>query len=103
MLAAASGEMAESTIDIKAVKCGYPTVALYGLSAFTPADEQELVCIEPPQEYKDIMGPEVVWQAMKVSYGSRNAARGWHEHFAGILASNDCEGEFKQSGKMPSL
>ncbi len=51
--------MSEVIIDFKAVRNGYPKQSFDGASAFTQADEQELVFLEPPQEYKDIVGPNV--------------------------------------------
>ena len=74
-----------------------------GVLAFTYADEQEFVFLEPPQEYKDSVGPNVVWQSMKMSDGRGSAARGWQRHVGNVLTSEECESKFKQSTHMPSM
>ena len=107
MFAAASDEEAMAIIDLIAVKKNYAQVFFDAISAFSQADEEELIFIVPPTEYQEKIfnetGEEIVWQSLNMMYGRRNAAKSWQEHFANILTDDKkVNGEFKQNPKSPS-
>ena len=57
-------------------------------SAFTHADEDELVFLEPPPEETEEHG-DCLWQSVKVIYGRRKGARSWQDHFRSVVISEE--------------
>ena len=72
------------------------------MAAFSQADEDELVFLQPPEEYLARIGKKVLWQCLKVREGRRSGAKSWQEHFAACIQANECPGQFKQNPKTPS-
>jgi hypothetical protein len=86
VFAAASDFATSRLVDYKAVRCGYPTFVFDVTSAYTHADEDEQVFLEPPEEEKAIHG-DCLWESVKVIYGRRKGARSWQDHFVSVVQS----------------
>ena len=56
VFAAASDVDNASMLDLFAVKKGYPTTCFDAVAAFSQAEEQELIFLEPPAEYLERIG-----------------------------------------------
>ena len=102
MFAAASDVDNTALIDMIAVKEGLSIMTFDDVAAFSQAPETELVFLWPPPEHMEKVGP-CLWQCLKVREGRRKGARSWQDHFVEKLLSNDCPGNFKQSGKSPTI
>jgi hypothetical protein len=86
VFAAASDFATSRLVDYKAVRCSYPTFVFDVTSAYTHADEDEQVFLEPPEEEKAIHG-DCLWESVKVIYGRRKGARSWQDHFVSVVQS----------------
>eukprot|EP00969_Alexandrium_andersonii_P221428 9779888-Alexandrium_andersonii.AAC.1 len=70
------------------MKCGYNVMTFDFTSAYPHADELEEVYILAPPEWYDLYPetpPGSYLQLLKQLYGRRTAARGWQDHFIGVL------------------
>ena len=103
VFAAASDVDDASMLDLFAVKKGYSTTCFDAAAAFSQAEEQELIFLEPPAEYLERIGRRVLWQCLRVREGRRNGARCWQEHFCSVLTSSECPGRFAQNPKAPPM
>ncbi len=88
-------------LDLFAVKKGYPTTCFDAVAAFSQAEEQEFILLEPPAEYLERIGRRVFWQCPKVREGRHNGARCWQEHCYCLLTSSERPGKFAQNPKAP--
>ena len=103
VFAAASDVNNSAIIDLLAVKKGYPILVFDAVAAFSQAEEQELVFLQPPVEYQVTCKKPVLWQCLKVREGRRNGARSWQDHFHECLTDEACPGRFKRNMKTASL
>ena len=92
VFANASDHSTSRRVDLRAVRCGYPTWVFDVVSAFTHAPEEELIFLEPPQEHTDVFG-DALWQPLRTIYGPRPAARRWQAHFCKVVTSSECKDE----------
>ena len=90
VFAAASDSSTSRLIEFKASKNGYCSYLFDVTSAFTHADEDELIFLEPPEEEKEVYG-DCLWQALKVIYGRRKGARSWQDLFREIVLSEEAK------------
>ena len=79
------------------MKKGYPITVFDAVAAFSQAEEQELVLLEPPVECQMMHKKPVLWQCLKVREGRRNSARSWQDHFHECIIDSACPGRFKRS------
>ena len=54
-------------------------------TAFYNAEEDEIVYVEPPQEWKRLHGEGYLWRVFRVMPGRRKGALLWIDHAAGLL------------------
>ncbi len=60
----------------------------FATSAYTHADEGELIFLGPPEEETKEYAP-CVWQGVEVIYGMQKVARSWQDHFHHLLLSDE--------------
>ena len=70
MFAAAFDFSTSRLVDYKSVECDYPTFVFDVTSAYTHAEEDELIFLKPPPEWIEEKGARL-WRAKKIIYGRR--------------------------------
>ncbi len=63
----------------------------------SPVGRGELIFLEPPFEYFQTVGKQVLWQCLKVRERKSNGARNWQTHLCNVLTESECQGKSVQN------